>query len=134
MDRFLLTVCFSLAILWNLGCSKEQPKAAAPAADVKGTITMDGRPIPTGELHFESPSFPPRILKIKDGSFSGEAPVGKNQVELFLYVDGPASEKYPGVPAKKNVAPVKYWGPKTILEATVIAGGANEFKFDIRSK
>jgi hypothetical protein len=133
MYRFCLTIGFSLALVWNFGCGPA-PKGAAPAANVKGTINIDGKSVPTGEIHFGMSGFPPRVLQIKDGAYSGEAPVGKNQVEVFIYAEGPPSEKYPGVPTKKNIAPVKYWGPKTTLEATVDARGTNEFKFDLNSK
>jgi hypothetical protein len=80
------------------------------------------------------PGVPPRIVQISNGTFSGEAPIGKNQVEVFVYVEGPPTDKYPGVPTKKNTTPAKYWGPNTTLDATVAAGAANEFKFDLKSK
>jgi hypothetical protein len=134
MVRCCLTICSSLVLVWNFGCAPEPPKGAAPAANVKGTINIDGKPVPTGEIHFGTTGFPPRVLKIAEGTYSGEAPIGKNQVEVFIYVEGPPSEKYPGVPTKKNIAPAKYWRPNTILDATVNASGPNEFRFDITSR
>ena len=134
MYRLCLMVLFVLTLVWTIGCGSPPPKGAAPAATVKGTINMDGKPLPAGELHFGSEGVPPRVLQVTNGAFSGEAPVGKNQVELFIYVEGPPTEKYPGVPTKKNTAPAKYSGPKTPLEATVTTGGTNDFKFDVKSK
>jgi hypothetical protein len=134
MYRSCVTMGFSLVLFWNFGCGPAPPKGAAPAAHIEGTIKIDGNPVPTGEIHFGMPGFPPRVLQIKEGTYSGEAPIGKNQVEVFIYVEGPPSEKYPGVPTKKNIAPIKYWGPKTILEATINASGTNEFKFDLKSQ
>jgi len=97
---------------------------------------MDGKPLPTGELHFGIPGVPPGVLNVKDGTFSGSAPVGKNKVELFIYVEGPPrpDKKYGDTPTKTNTAPGKYWGPNTALEATVEAGKPNEFKFEVTSK
>src|SRR5262249_9055576 len=101
---------------------------------VKGTVNIDSKPLPTGEIHFGMTGVPPRVLQITDGTFGGEAPIGKNQVEVFIYVEGPPSEKYPGERSKKNTAPDRYWWPKTILAAPATASGTNEFKFDITSK
>jgi len=132
MFRVCLTTCFSLALVWNFGCAPEQ-KGAAPAANIKGTVNIDGKPVPTGEIHFGMTGVPPRVLQITNGTFSGEAPIGKNQVEVFIFVEGPRSEKYGGVAAKINTTPEKYWGPQTSLDATATASGTDEFKFDITS-
>src|SRR5437667_394297 len=133
MYRFCLAIGFGLALVWNFGCAPA-PKGAAPAASVKGTVHIDSKPIPTGEIHFGITGYPPSVLQITNGTYSGEAPLGKNQVEVFIYIEGPPSEKYPGTPTKKNTIPDKYWGANTTLEATVNASGSNEFKFDITSK
>jgi hypothetical protein len=131
MSRLCLALVCGVALAWNLGCGPTPPNGPAPAAPVKGTVKLDGNPVPAGEIHFGRIGIPPRVLTIKDGAFTGEAPIGKNQVEVYIYVEGPPSEKYKGERTKKNIAPEKYWGPKTTLEATVDAGGANEFKFDL---
>lgn len=133
MKRICPAICFGLAILWNVGCTAP-PKGAAPTASVKGTVELDGKLAPSGELHFSIADYPPSVLQITNGTYSGEAPVGKNKVEVFIYVEGPASEKYGGVRSKTNTAPEKYWGPNTTLDATVKAGEANEFKFKLTSK
>ena len=133
MYRTCLAICCAVALVWGLGCGSAPP-GAAPAAPVKGTVTLDGKALPTGEVHFSMPGVPPKVLEVKDGTFSGEAPVGKNQVEVFVYTEGPASTKYGGVRPKINTTPERYWGPKTELSAPVEAGGTNDFKFDITSK
>ena len=133
MVRSGLAICLGLVLVWSVGCAPA-PNGPAPAAHVTGTIKLDGQPIPTGEIHFGMLGVPPSVLEIKNGAFAGEAPIGKNQVEVFIYVEGPPSDKYPGVATKQNTTLDKYWGPSTTLEATVSAGVANEFKFDIYSK
>jgi hypothetical protein len=95
---------------------------------------MDGKMLPTGELHFSVAGFPPRVLEIKEGKYAGEAPIGKNEVQLFVYVEGPPVQKYGGQRLKTNTAPTKYWGPKTVLEATVDANAANQFDFHLTSR
>lgn len=133
MYRVCLAVSLSLALVWNFGCAPEK-EAAAPAAKIKGTINMDGKPIPSGEVHFGMVGVPPAVLQIVDGTFSGEVPIGKNKVEVFIFVEGPPSEKYRGVATTKNIVPEKYWGPHTALEAMVKASGTEDFKFNITSK
>jgi hypothetical protein len=131
MYRLFLTG-FVLALVSNLGCSSKP--TGARGTNVKGTVTLDGNSVPTGEIHFGVPGFPPKVLEIKNGAFSGEAPVGDNKVEVFIYVEGPPVEKYGGARSKMNSTPDKYWGANTTLAATVAAGGPNEFKFDLTSK
>ena len=133
MNRLCLVIGSVLALAWHSGCGPEQQRAA-PVANVKGTVHIDRKPIPSGEIHFGMIGVPPRVLQIKDGAFSGEAPVGKNQVEVFVYAEGPPAAKYGGTRAKINTTPERYWGPKTTLSANVEARGTNEFKFDITSK
>lgn len=132
MDRFCLATCIGLAFVWNSGCGPA-PRPQAPTAAVTGTVNMDGEPVPTGEVHFGMLGVPPRLLEITDGTFSGEAPVGENQVEVYIYKEEP-NPRYPDNPTKTNTVPNKYWGPRTILKATVEDGGPNDFNFDVTSK
>ncbi len=133
MERFRLAVCMGLMLLWNPGCTPER-EPPAEASKVKGTVTLDGKPVPAGEAHFVQTGVPPAVLKITDGSFEGDAPTGDNQVEIFIYVEGPPNPRYPDEPTKNNVSPAKYWGPKTVLKAAVSPSEPNEFKFDMSSK
>jgi hypothetical protein len=135
MRRFLLASSLVLVFLGGLGCSSgSDRKGAAPAARVNGEVTMDGKALPNGELHFSVPGYPPRVLEIKEGKFEGEAPVGKNEVQFFIYVEGPPMKRYNNQRPKTNVAPAKYSGPKTVLSATVDANGTKDLKFDLKSK
>jgi hypothetical protein len=133
MYRLHLVMCFGLALVWLLGCDSAQP-GAAPVAKVQGIVNFDGKPLPAGEICFEMSGVPSKLLEIKAGAFSGEVPVGKTKVEVFIYVEGAATGKYGGTRNKINVAPQKYWGPNTTLSATVGIGEPNEFRFDLASK
>jgi hypothetical protein len=134
MGRFCLAGSFLSVLLGCAGCSSSDRKGAAPAAKVTGSVALDGKPLPDGELHFSVPGYAPRVLEIKDGKYEGEAPVGKNEVQLFIFTEGPPVARYGGRRIKTNVAPAKYWGPKTALAATVNADGANDFRFDLTSR
>ena len=120
MDRLRLAICIGLA-------------PETPTVSVQGTINIDGKPVPTGELHFGMLGVAPMVSKITDGTYSGVAPVGENQVEVYIYKEEP-NPRYPETPIKTNTVPAKYWGPKTTLKATVKADGQNEFSFDITSQ
>jgi hypothetical protein len=133
MERFCPVTCLSLAILMASGCTPAPPPKT-PTASVSGTIILDGNPVPTGEIHFGMLGVPPRVLKIADGAYSGEAPVGENQVEVYIYKEGPPNPRYPDDPPKMNTVPNKYWGPKTTLKASVKDGEPNKFTFDLKSK
>ncbi len=133
MSRSCLATCIVLALVGYSGCGPAKP-AAPPVARVKGSVNIDGKPVPTGEIHFGMPGTAATILEIKNGTFAGETPVGNNQVEVFIYVEGPPVEKYGGTRQKQNTTLPKYWGPNTTLSAEVSAGGPNEFKFDLTSK
>lgn len=133
MNRLRLVLCFVLALAIHSGCAPG-PNLPPPGSQVKGTVLMDGKPLPEGDIQFELPGAPPSMLKITKGAFAGDAPVGKNKVEVFIYVDGPPSRQDPSVPSKIVASPERYWGANTTLEATVNAGGNNEFKFDLTSK
>lgn len=134
MSRSCLATCSALALVLTFGCAGRT--GPAPTADVKGTINMDGKPLPAGELHFSIPGYPPSVLKVSDGTFKGQAPIGQNKVELFIYVDDKPNPKYTegGGTGKINTAPGKYWGPNTELDAGVSATATNDFKFDLKSK
>lgn len=129
-----LAVSVALAVAGLGGCGASPSPGLPPTAKVKGTVKLDGKPVPAGDIHFGQPGVPSHGLEIKDGAFSGEVPVGKAQVEVFIYAEGPATEKYGGAKSRTNVAPQKYWGTNTTLSADVKPGDANEFKFDLTAK
>ncbi len=133
MSRSCLATCVVLALVGHPGCGPAKPTAGA-VANVRGTVSIDGKLVPAGEIHFGMLGVSPKILEIHNGAFAGEAPVGNNQVEVFIYVEGPPVEKYGGARQKQNTTLPKYWGPNTTLSAEVSASGPNEFKFDITSK
>jgi len=133
MSRPLFAALFVSLLAWTSGCGSTQ--STAPTASVKGTVTLDRKAVPTGEVHFVASGTPPKVLEIKDGNFAGDVPVGKYKVEVHIYVEGPKTPgKYGGEGSKTNTVPQKYWGTNTTLSATVEAGGANEFKFDMTSR
>lgn len=134
MRRFFFATGLLATILLSVGCSSSAPNGAAPATRVSGYVKLDGKPVENGEVHFTVSGYPPRALEISEGRYAGEAPIGNNEVQVFIFKVGPPMEKYGGQRLKTNISPKKYWGPKTTLDARVTPDGANHFDFDLNSK
>ena len=132
MRRSCTVLCFVLALNWVSGCESEPPPPST--AKVSGTVRLGGKPIPTGEIHFGMDGIPPSVLQINAGEFAGEANVGANKVEVYVYVEGPPSAKYGGMRSKTNTVPEQYWGANTTLSASVTETGDNVFKFDLKAR
>jgi hypothetical protein len=125
-------LCFLIAC-WIVGCG--QKKDAAPAlVKVNGTVKLDGKPMGGGAVRFSVPGQLAKSMEIKDGAFSGEAHVGKNQVDVVWEKDGPPHPMDPKTFLKVNTIADKFSGPKSVLSAEVTEAGPNEFKFEVTPK
>ncbi len=132
MNRSFLILAIGLAFSPALGCSSSTSKAKA--TPVKGVVTLDGKPLADGEVSFLLTGEAPTTFPVKDGAFSGDAYAGSNKVELRSYKSGPPLATDPNkAPTKMNYIPDRF-NTTSKLTAEVVAGGANDFKFDIASK
>lgn len=132
MYRALL-LCLAVTLAALAGCTAraDKPPASGP---VKGTIKLDGKPMPTGAILFEVSGQPPRTLTVTDGAYSGEVLQGDNKVQIMMYKDGPPLTTDPEKkPTKMNVLPARF-NYQSKLTAKVEAAGANEFSFDVQSR
>lgn len=102
----------------------EKGTTEVPNAKVSGTVTLDGHPMPQGTIEFGHPEAPSRLtLTIKDGKFSGEAPIGECAVRIAN-----------GSEAAENTIPAK-WNDESGLTANVQKDeSANTFHYKITSK
>src|ERR1022692_2749757 len=66
--------CLFLLVV-SSGCTP-QNVPPPPTAKVTGKVTLDGKAMAEGEVHFSVMGQPPKICPIKDGAFSGEVFVG----------------------------------------------------------
>jgi hypothetical protein len=107
-----------------VGCSSQN--APAPAtAEVKGTVTLDGKPMQGGEVRFGVAGQPEKICPITDGKFSGEAYVGKNAIAVVLEKDGPPNPTDPTTKTKVNTV-----GSNTPQTAEVAKSGLADLKIE----
>lgn len=134
MDRLVRAAALVLLAGCFLGCTGSSGPPTVPLEKVSGTVKMDGKPMPGGEVRFAVPGQPVKTMEIKDGAFAGEAHVGKNNVEVVWEKEGPPHPMNPKERIKVNAIADRFSGPNSVLEAEVTAGGKNEFTFDVTSK
>jgi hypothetical protein len=133
MRLLVLFVCMGIFVALTSGCTPSVPKPP-PLATVKGTVQLDGKPMKSGEIEFETTAQPSKTLKIEDGVFSGEVFAAKNTVQIHMYKDGPPASTDPDKkPRKVEALPAKY-NTKSGLTYDVPAGGASDLKFEATSK
>jgi hypothetical protein len=139
-----------------VGCGAGAPKYA----NVKGTVTYNGKPIEKGLITFAFPGRPPSTMDIEDGKFNGQAMVGENKVSVSMMKrvanppklskeaevmikgyqerakatggkeDGGGFGEYD--PSLVNVIPPE-WGMEGKQTRVVEAGLTNEFEFNIKA-
>ena len=130
-----LLVCTLLGIV-AVGCG--QGTAAYEGVPVKGTVTLDGKPLDEGEIQFKTVATGALdTIPIQAGQFSGTAQAGQKRVEIFAFkTAAPPPSTVPGPPPevqKTNYLPARYNTAST-LSAEVKSAGPNEFKFEVTSR
>jgi hypothetical protein len=132
------------ALAFAAGCGSATTEQAK--AKVKGTVTVDGKPLATGKVVFDARNGqPPADLDILDGKFEGYAPAGQCKVQLTAYkqmtmkekmakegkkgLDGPGYDQ----PVQVNTLPDRY-NAKSDISREVSADRPNDFSFDLKSK
>lgn len=114
-----------------VGCEMPAP----PGVAVSGTITLEGSPLPDGQICFISPTegrF--ETFVVKSGSFSGRAGLGTRRIEICAFRDSAprADEHTPGLAPAINYLPEKYSTHST-LTADVTEAGPNVFTFNLKA-
>lgn len=138
--RLSYTLWFVAGLIPLLGCGGGGSVDKLPRTMVRGTVKVDGKPLETGHITFDSQSGqPPATMSILDGNFEGRAAVGNNKVMITsikkvtgkeLYgMDGPGYDEVQEV----NAIPDRY-NLKSEIEREVVEGESNEFNFDLKGK
>jgi hypothetical protein len=132
MNRLACVVALAVVPWCVTGC-KDSSSTAPGLVSVKGTVTLDGKPMAGGEVRFTAPGQSLRTVEIKDGAFSGQAYPGKNRVDVVWDQDGPPNPMDPSSRIKVNTVAPQFWGPNSKLSADVGTSGATDLKFDVTS-
>jgi hypothetical protein len=104
--------------------------------DVKGKVSLDGAPMPSGQVSFDPvDGTPPATINVTGGSFAGKASAGKRTVRISSYKKMPQKATGPGAEAEseQNIIPAKYNSEST-QTVEVKDPGPNEFEFKVTSK
>ena len=118
------------------GCSTKKPDY--PQASVSGQVTVDGEPLPEGEIIFTTVRLGLNdVVTIRNGQFSGRVALGERRVMITaIKMMDPPPSGMPGVIETEKVPtetlPARY-NAETTLTATVSADGPNEFTFELTS-
>lgn len=134
--RFMKIVCiltlFQVPLLIS-GCSEEDdgPKMVT----VKGTVSLDGKPIRLGNMIFEPADGAGRASagEIKEGEFEFRSPLGLKKVIISAYHKSGKQGKEFGEDIMESYIPAKY-NTKSELTETVQENAANVFQFELESK
>jgi len=149
---------FSLALILAtvVGCQRgDQPKYA----NVKGTVTYNGKPIDKGQITFALEGRPPSTMDVVGGKYSGQAMVGSNKVSISAKRKGTGpklskdaetqvkgyQEKFKAQPGQFGGPPSDYdpsmveyippeWGTRSTQMRVVESGAPNEFNVDVTGK
>jgi hypothetical protein len=143
------TFCFTLLTLSLLpltnGCSGK-----ASLAHVKGTVTLDGKPLAKGTIIFETAGQRPATGRIENGEIvdvtcykTGDgAPIGSHKVAISAaeeaasaVVENPGDAKAPGpnYMSGKSLIPSRYNDPSASGLTAVIKRGENVLEFKLTS-
>jgi hypothetical protein len=129
-------LCLTAACLLAAGCTPARiPEKAFP---VKGTVMLDGNPLPDGTITFSIVAQGSVVsLPIKDGKFEGQATAGKQRVEIRAFRADAANDMYKGTAMegsmKTNFLPAKY-NTESTLTAEIKTEGTTELKFEVTSQ
>ena len=123
-----------LVAIITIGCNGQRP--VPKSYPVQGEVTLDGKPMKSGEVIFVSVAEGIRdTLKVEDGKFSGEVLPGERKVEVRSYIAKEGNTKMYGAdaePSYVNIIPKKY-NEATELTATIKESDDNSFTFEVKS-
>jgi hypothetical protein len=130
-DWAIAAVVALLSVSSLSGCAQK-----ANVGEVKGTVTLDGKPLEDGTIRFTpiEGRGPLAGATIKAGEFSTTVAAGKHRVEISStkMAGGPVDRHSNAVETVLQLIPEKY---NTQSELTLdVQSGLNEPQFDLKSK
>jgi hypothetical protein len=129
----LIGGCLVLSLVVAVGCGKTGPRMEAGRGPVRGTITIDGKPLLGGTIFIVSakdPMYQAAVSIKPDGTFSvADAPTG----DVVVAVDN-ESQKFNN-PKAYVPLPAKYKNAKTSgVKATIGKDASEGLKIELKSK
>lgn len=135
MSYRLIISCLIAVSFGAAGCGSAT-RAQPARADVSGAVTLDGKPLPAGEISFLALSGEAAdTLPITNGAFAGSVSVGPQRVQFAAYTTVKRSI-FPDKPpedVRENSLPANYHAEST-LTADIKAGTNPPLSFELTSK
>jgi hypothetical protein len=130
-----LAVGLVLALIAGCGGDVEGP----PTVPVSGTLTVDGKPVSQGTVHFHPANGRPATGMVKDGKFTlttyteGDGAIpGKNQVSVEVVEEVPTKD---GDTTVKSLILPRYMNPATSkIQLDLRASGYKNLQIDIKGE
>jgi hypothetical protein len=122
----------ALLALGLSGCGTKP--SVAHRCQVTGQVLVDGKPLPYGRIAF-IPETGKTLLHeadVTEGRFALDTVAGKKHVAIWGYTIGNTPGSPPVIGPRENYLPDEY-NRATTLSADVIAGGSNDFTFEVQS-
>ena len=130
MKSIRWTLLLGLLVL-AVGCNP-----GVKMADVKGNVSLDGKPMPSGQVMFDAgDGTVPPTLDVVAGAFSGKASVGKKTIRISSYKNVAQKGSGPGAEAEgqQNIIPAKF-NTESKQTVEVKEAGPNQFEFKVASQ
>ena len=119
-------VALTLMIILLAGCGRSRgPRTDVDTAEVSGTVTLDGTPLPDAEVNFVAEKYAGIAHTAADGTYRLQAQPGENTVYIRKYEGWTPDTDPTAVETMKQLLPEKYSSPeKSELKYTVPESGA----------
>ena len=126
LTRFC-AVAVMLGVPFCAGCGGEQ------LADVTGTIKMDGKPLPEGEIIFEAAdgTKAPVAAPIRDGAYAAQVPPGAKKVKVLATRPPKRRDPILGDTAREPMVGPEY-NDRTTLTADIKPGKNADVNFEVK--
>jgi hypothetical protein len=114
-SRRQLLLGFAASLAWSVGSGCGGDSGELPTVRVSGTLTVDGKPVSKGTVHFHPAQGRPATGIVQDGKFTlstykdGDGVVaGKNRVAVEVVEEVPMKD---GDTTSKSLIPAKFMNP-----------------------
>ncbi len=133
MSRMWFHVWFCVLAAWPALAGCRGP-TYAPTYPVRGSVTLDGKPLDKAEIVFLTVGQGDlQLLRIEHGSYEGQARAGERRVEIRAF--RPGMKPLPPPAPSSDPIMVNYLSPRyndaSTLRATVTPEGPNVFNFEL---
>jgi hypothetical protein len=135
MAKGLAIAAISACMFTLSGCGAPSGPAPVSQVTVAGTVNLDGKPMPDGQIVFTSPGMSGALIPIKDGKFEGKSGTGDKKPEIRAFrTSAPVmmGDK-PGPTVEENYIPARY-NIDSKQTVKIEAAGRKDLTFDVESK